>query len=277
MLRTLTEIKKCTIVATDGDIGSISDVYLEDEGWTVRYFVVNTGTWLPGRKVLISPMSIRTERSDAGHIAVNLTRDQVRHAPDVDTAMPVSRQQELEVASHYGHPSYWEGPYRWGGGPFPGYWTEGGGDFASSRVPSSVEREIRARQEENKDPHLHSANKLVGYYIAAKDGDIGHVEELVLEERDWAIRYIVVDTRNWLPGRKVVISPSWVDRVSFEDSKLYVDMDRDAIESSPQYEFSRLDRGYETRLYHHYGKSGYWEESPESWKGERPKDERRAA
>jgi hypothetical protein len=268
MLRSVAELKGCTVGAKDGDIGSVKDVYIDDQGWTVRYLVVDTGTWLPGRQVLISPMSFRGEHQ-SGRLVANLTRAQVKDSPDIDTALPVSRQHEQVFSSHYGYPPYWEGPYRWGGGPLPGYWADAGFAARAPQRPSAVEQEIMARREQDMDPHLRSAAEITGYYLEASDGEIGHVEELVVDDRDWAVRYLVIDTRNWLPGKKVVISPTWVERVSYEDSKVYVGMTRETVEQAPEYDpYARnaLDRGYETKLYGHYNKRGYWEEEPESWR-----------
>jgi PRC-barrel domain len=263
MLRSFTELTQCTVGATDGDIGSIEDVYIEDQGWTVRYLVVDTGTWLSERKVLVSPMSFRYGDHQPGRLSVGLTRAQVKDSPDVNTALPVSRQHELLFSTHYGYPPYWEGPYRWGGGALPGFWAEA--DIAP-RVPTAIEREIRARQEESMDPHLRSAKEIIDYYLEAKDGEIGHVEELLVDDRDFAVRYMVIDTRNWWPGKKVVISPGWVDRVSYEESKVHVGMTRDTVQSAPEYDRDSLDRSFEAKLHAHYQKRGYWEEPQESWK-----------
>jgi hypothetical protein len=265
MLRSVSNLKGSTVEATDGSIGSIADVYIEDQGWTVRYFVVDTGTWLPGRKVLVSPMSLR-DRQEAGRLFVNLTRDRVKNCPDVDTALPVSRQRELLYAGHYGYPPYWEGPYRWGGGPLPGYWAEAGMASSQPRVPTAVEREVRARLEQSSDPHLRSAKQITGYYVEAKDGEIGHVEDLVVDDGDWAVRYLVIDTRNWLPGKKVVIAPTWIHDVSYEASKVYTEMTRETIENAPAYDPASLDRPYEVALHGHYQMRGYWDDTPESWK-----------
>jgi len=196
---------------------------------------------------------------------VNLTRDRVKNCPDVDTALPVSRQRELLYAGHYGYPPYWEGPYRWGGGPLPGFWAEAGMG-SRQRVPTAVEREVRARLEQSLDPHLRSAKQITGYYVEAKDGEIGHVEDLVVDDGDWAVRYMVIDTRNWLPGKKVVIAPTWVHDVSYEASKVYTEMTRETIEKAPAYDPASLDRPYEVALHGHYRKPGYWDDTPESWK-----------
>jgi uncharacterized protein YrrD len=256
MLRTISSLKGLTIGAVDGDIGSVYDVYFDAERWTVRYFVVDTGTWLSGRRVLISPMSLRASESFEDHLDVGLTRAQVEQAPSWDTDKPVSRQHEVAHSIYYNYPYYWSGPARWGIG-----WDPYTGVGATAPRPTAVEEEIIARERESADPHLHSARAVLGMYVHASDEDVGHVEDLLVDDRTWALRYVVIDTRNWLPGRKVLIAPSWIKDMSWDDSKVYVDHTRAEIEAAPPYDPSRpMERPQEVLLYEHYGRAKYWEE-----------------
>ena len=289
MLLSVRELEGFTIGAIDGDIGSVHDVYFDDQSWTVRYQVVDTGTWLPGRRVLISPMSVREPSWSDQRLRVELTRDQIQNSPDVDTAKSISRESEEALVRHYGLDPYWFGPHRWGavaypypygpvvpplGDPVPAV------DPETSRAleregwqnvgPEHVE-EKHLPEERRVDAHLRSAREVMGYDIQALDGGIGHVEDFLLDDRSWAIRYLIVDTRNWLPGKKVVIAPEWVEEVSWSDSKVVVSLTRDQIEHSPEYDPSRpLEREDESRLYQHYGRPTYWER-------ENPEDRDRAA
>jgi hypothetical protein len=249
MLKAISDLKGAALAATDGEIGSVADVYIDAASWTVRYLVVDTGTWLPGRKVLISPLAVRGAVWGADRIPVNLTKAQVEASPSVDTEQPVSRQYELEYARYYGYPSYWGGPYRWGTAQYPA-------DVAPLTGPPYEPEAPR----EPGDPHLHSARDLMGSYIEATDGDIGHVEDFLVDDREWAVRYMVVDTRNWLPGKKVLVSPEWIRDVSWADSRVYVDLTRQGVESAPEYDPDRpLERADESRLYRHYQRRQYWE------------------
>jgi sporulation protein YlmC with PRC-barrel domain len=247
MLRAASNLKGMSIAATDGDIGSVQDLYFDDMSWTIRYLVVDTGTWLPGRKVLISPMSVAAgDRSHA--VPVRLTKSQVESSPSVDADKPVNRQYEEEYSQYYGYPYYWSGPYRWGAVPYPGEST-----WTAEAMPAAL---IAG----GGDPALRSVRDVTGYYIEASDGDIGHVEDFLVDDREWAIRYMVVDTRNWWPGKKVVVSPGWISRVSWVDSKVYVDLSRDGVQTAPEYDSDRIvEREYETRLFKHYGRRNYWE------------------
>jgi hypothetical protein len=254
MLREITSLKGLTVSASDGDIGSVHDVYVDAKQWTVRYIVVDTGTWLSGRRVLVSPRSIRAPVLE-DRLNVALTKSQVEQAPSWDTDKPVSRQHEIAYAQYYDHPYYWVGPARWGWGWDPLIGT------APVPRPDPVEEEIVARERDSADANLHSARDVIGHYVQAADDDIGHVEDFLVDEVTWAVRYLVVDTGNWLPGRKVVISPAWIERVSWEDSRVYVDLRRSEVEAAPPYDPGvPLERALETRLYDHYRRPTYWDE-----------------
>ncbi len=93
----------------------------------------------------------------------------------------------------------------------------------------------------------------------ATDGQIGHVEDFIIDDETWAIRYLIIDTQNWLPGKKVLLSPRWIESVSWDESKVFVSISRKAVEQSPEYtEESLLTREYETGLHKHYNRQGYW-------------------
>ena len=113
------------------------------------------------------------------------------------------------------------------------------------------------------DPHLRSTHDVSGYHIQAADGEIGHVEDFIIDDETWAIRYLVIDTRNWWPGKKVLVSPQWIERVSWDESKVFVNLSRETIKQSPEYtEESLLTRDYETGLHRHYNRQGYWVDEP---------------
>lgn len=260
MLRNLSTLNGFTIGAADGDIGRVTDFYFDDQTWTIRHLVVDTGRWLAGRQVLISPLSFKALDWDSSRIVVNLSKQQIENSPSIETDKPISRQREMDYYGYYGMPYYWSGPYRWGAWATPlGY----GAPVPAAGPPpslSATEREMWAREHQEGDPHLRSVEAVNEYYIRASDGDIGHVEDFVIDDRDWAIRYVVVDTRNWLPGKKVLVSPEWIQDISWSDSLVHLNLTRQQIENSPEYDPSRpLERPYETRLYDYYGRPRYWD------------------
>ncbi|HEX5085122.1 MAG TPA: PRC-barrel domain-containing protein [Blastocatellia bacterium] len=227
-------LKGSAIIARDGAIGEIDDLYFDDERWTVRYLVVNAGAWLFRREVLISPISIDKVDETNNQVLVHLTRDQVKDSPDIDTQKPVSRQHETAFMDYYGYPYYWGGPYLWGDAAFP----------ATLTMPPAVESQIAAaatarmsermpekvgESEETYDERLRSANEVRGYHISAADGEIGHVDDFILDDGDWAIRSIVIKTGGWLSGRKTLLSPQSIERISWTESKMFVNLTRNQI------------------------------------------------
>jgi uncharacterized protein YrrD len=264
MLREVKDMMGLTIAATDGDIGHVRNFYFDDEAWVIRYLIVETGTWLSNRKVLVSPMALREPNRDAAKFPARLTREQVRNSPSIDTDKPVSRQHEAEFYRYYGYPYYWGSSGFWGAGYYPGAMLTGVGygGSGSEYLAMQVEQERLARevdQHANDDPHLRSCKEVIGYRIEAVDGDIGHVQGLLLDEKSWAIRYLIVNTSNWWLGHQVLIAPEWITDVSWLDRKVMIDLARQAIQDAPPYDPALLlDRPQESLVYEHYGRNGYW-------------------
>lgn len=262
MLQSLNNLKGHGISATDGDIGSVAQFFFDDENWTIRYLVVDTGNWLPGRHVLISPIALSGAYRAAEMLNVTLTKEQIQDSPDIDTDKPVSRQHETDYFTYYGYPPYWYGGGVWGAGAYPlGLTVPAAGLAYPDRVgvatgyagTGAATEAVRA--EEQGDPHLRSTNEVIGYYIEAKDGDIGHVEDFIIDDASWAIRYMVVDTVNWWPGKKVLVAAQRIERVSWGESKLFVDLTREKIKQAPEYDPSVIGTSeYEHKLYDHYGR-----------------------
>lgn len=259
MLRTVESIDGYTIQATDGEIGSVKEVYFDDERWGIRYLVVETGSWLSSRQVLISPYSIKNVDNTDQAIEVSLTREQVKNSPSIDTHQPISRQLEGAYSQYYGYGNYWTGPYLWGVAGMPEYPMPD-----SSGIPPFAERPEDVAQripEQSQDTHLRSSNKVSGYHILGADEEIGHVKDFIFDDTDWAIRYLLVDTRNWWPGgKKILLGTQWIARIDWTDSTVQSTLTREQIMNSPEYDESLpLDRDYETRLHDFYNKPGYWD------------------
>lgn len=252
MLTNATHLKGLTIRATDGDIGTVEQFYFDDETWAIRYLVVNTGSWLAGRQVLISPFSVVHSDLADKRLDVSLTKKQVENSPDIDTHKPVSRQHEAAYLGYYGYPCYWGGPYLWG----PSLYPMSVGVPPRTVPPQAPADKIR---QESEDSHLRSAEGVTGYHLDAHGGEIGHVDGFVVDDNTWAVRYIEVATRNWWPGKKVLVSPAWIDHVSWMQSKAYIGLTREAIQDAPPYvDSDPITREYEDRLYAHYGRPPYW-------------------
>ena len=264
MLREVKDMVGSTIAATDGDIGHVRDFYFDDEAWVIRYLIVETGTWLSKRKVLVSPMALRELNWDVNRFPAGLTREQVRNSPGIDTDKPVSRQHELEFHHYYGYPYYWGSSGFWGMGYYPGSMLTGAGngESGSEFLAAQVEQERLAREvdeSEGDDPHLRSCREVTGYHIEAVDGEIGHVQGILVDEDSWAIRYLIVNTSNWWQGHQILVAPEWITDVSWFDRKVMIDLTRQAIQDAPHYDPASLpDRPQEDLVYEHYGRNGYW-------------------
>jgi uncharacterized protein YrrD len=221
MLRSAKDLFGTALHAADGLIGHVHDIYFDDHKWTVRYYVVDTGHFLPGRKVLIPPHAV--DHAAPGEVAfpVRLTCDQIRHSPEIDTDRPVERRAEASLYDYYGWTPYW---------------------FPMEAAPQIHFYEDAAHREktvtEGKaggDPHLRSAREVIGYHVGATDGEIGHVHDFLIDDETGVIRYAVVDTRNWLPGKHVLIEPKWIRTVHWAESKVWLVLSRDAVWHSPEY------------------------------------------
>ena len=247
MLRSVDEVTGYVLDAQDGEIGRCKGFLFDDESWTVRYMVADTRKWLPGRKVLISPISLAEPDWESNRFPVHLTKDEVKGAPLLRQDEPVSRQEEESIHKYYGYPYYWVGMELWGLAANP------------TVLRNAAQERLLEMPEEEGDPHLRSAEEVMGYHIAAQDGEIGHVEDFILDDETWTLRYLVVDTRNWLPGRKVLISPTWAREFDWAAEKAFIDLTQEEVKNSPVYEpRAPVNRDYEARLYDYYGRPVYW-------------------
>ena len=221
--------------ARDGEFGKVKDFYFDDHLWTIRYLVADTAEWLVGRQVLISPKSLISVDRGGKSIAIDLTKKQIEDSPPLRTDKPISRQFERAYHGFFGWTMYW--------------------GFEDERA----KHEERARQRNRGDPDLRSANAVRGYHIHASDGPVGHVDDFVIDDETWAVRYLIVDTRDWLPGKKVLISPQWIERISWKQKQVFIAHSRDAIQQAPEYrDQSPVTRDYEAALHDHYNSTGYW-------------------
>jgi hypothetical protein len=243
MLRRLSEIKNFALAARDGEIGKVKELYFDDESWVTRYLVADTGGWLTGRQVLVSPKALGMINEERQVVSVDLTKSQVEKSPSIETDKPVTRQYEEAWHQYYGYPGYWFAPEAIAFGTTP----------PLAEVPPA-DREPR----EKGDPHLRSTSEVTGYSIHANDGDIGHVDDFIVDDGDWMIRYIVI-SRGGLPGRTVILATEWTDQVSWEERKVFVPLTREAIKDAPEWnEAQPITRAFETRLHDYYGRKGYW-------------------
>lgn len=259
MLRSIKDMIGYPIDALDGEIGRCDDFLLDDEHWTIRYLVADTRKWLAGRRVLISPYQFGNPdlATFRRHFPVNMTRQRIKGSPELDADAPVSRRYEMEMARYYEYYPYWVGTGVWGAGVALPMGAAAMGAAASPAVPDDLKPE-----DDGVDPgdsHLRSAGEVMGYHVSARDGEIGHVEDFIVETTSWTIRWLVVDTRNWLPGRKVIVSPDWFKTIDLGGKTIGVDLDQEPIKNAPEFRpHAAVNRDYEGELYDYYGRPTYW-------------------
>ena len=252
MLSKAKTLKGYGLQSLDGMIGKVKEFYFDDKYWTIRYLVADTGDWLTDRQVLISPYALVAVNTEKQHVVINLSRKQIEDSPSLNSDKPVSRQFEQAYYKYHGWPLYWGGQHAWG--------------FSPGIVRDPEEWVKSPEGGKTWDPQLRSSHEVSGYNIQGADGGIGHVEDFVIDDETWAIRYLIVDTRDFWPGRKVLVSPQWIERVSLGELKVFVNLSREAIKQSPEYtDESQLTRDYEARLHQHYNRRGYWVDEPATW------------
>jgi sporulation protein YlmC with PRC-barrel domain len=228
MLQSIGKLYGERLGTSDGEIGRVKDFYFDEQNWAVRYLVADTGTWLTSRQVLISPYAIGSLYEDGKVMLVNLTRKQIEDSPSIATHKPVSRQYEEQYHSYYGWPYYWEGDGLWGGmRSFPILQEPPnflpGGQPVDARSPHK-----RA------DAHLRSTQAVKGYHLQASDGIVGHVSDFMMDDESWVIGRLVIKTGHRFTGKEVLIPTSKVNRISYDESTVFVNLTKEAVEQSPE-------------------------------------------
>lgn len=252
MNRNIKNLVGFSLKETDGEIGNIEDFYFDDITWKVRYLVVKTGNWFTGRKVLISPKSLQKADWENEEFLVSLTQDQIKNSPDIDTEKPVSRQQEEQLYSYYPWGTYWGAdPAEHGGGIFGAMPSQlYNSEVASSEIQSVIPAE-------NGDQHLRSTGNVTGYKIHTTDGEIGKVVDYIIDDTNWKINYLVVESGSWLDSRKVLLAVQWIKEVNWENSVVVVSVTTGEVKNSPQFDIDQVvNESYERSLYDYYGKPG---------------------
>jgi sporulation protein YlmC with PRC-barrel domain len=226
MLRSIKQLQGNTLGASDGEIGQVKDFYFDDQKWAIRYVIVETGTWLTGRAVLISPRAFGRLHEADKVLRVKLTRKQIENSPSINTHKPVSRQYEEEYHQYYGWPYYWQGDALWG----------------TSSVPMVVlppvsgpskSMPVEGAQHNQPAAHLRSTNAVNGYHIRASDGTIGHVSDFMIDDESWAMAQVIVKTGHRFSGKEVQIPTGKVERISYDESTVFVNLTSNAVENSP--------------------------------------------
>lgn len=253
------------VFAIDGQVGVLEDFLFDDEKWTIRYFVIGVGNWLDKRQVLLSPICLDMVDQNRAGLNVIADKQTIKDSPDVLSEPPISRQQEVKIHNHYGWSHYWAGNELWGPHPSPRALTSlGRGKMGDEEVDDKVFEEVRELQEKSQPTNLRSikeiASQLTGYSISAQDGNFGHVDDVLIDEDTWTIRYFVIDTMKWWPSKHVIISPDWITDISWADRHVVIDLTQQDIKDGPVYDPDQtLSKPFEEEVHDAYKKKAYWE------------------
>jgi len=235
MLHNTKDLYGYKLSASDGDIGRVRDFYFDDKTWVLRYLVADTGSWLTGRLVLLSPHAFGALDEQEKTLHVKLSRKQIENGPSIESHKPVSRQYEVDYYRYYGWPAYWDGGALWGMGSYP-----------VVMPPSADELEAHVQHHHRDDKHLQSATSINGYPIQTTDGPIGHVTGFMVDDKSWAIRELIVETGHWYAGKEILIAPAKVARISYEESQVHVNLTKADIERTGENKVVRAGAGKRT-------------------------------
>ncbi len=216
MRRNINSLYGCKLAALDGDIGQVQDFYFDDQAWVVRYLVADTGSWLSGRQVLLTPLTFGHLDRAGKALPVKLTRKRIENSPSIELHRPVSRQHEIDYHQYYGWPVYWA--------------LTGFGGYPVVVAPSEDQIEAQRSHPHRENKHLRSTRAVAGYAIHAADGEIGSVRGFIVDDKTWTIRDLVAEAGHWYSGKEVLIASAKIGRISYEDSRVFVNLTKSAIQ-----------------------------------------------
>lgn len=256
MFRSLSELFGYTLQAKDGEIGQVHDFYFDDEeAWVARYLVINTGRWIFGRKVLISPAALGQPNWAGESLPVDLTREQIKESPDMNTALPISRQQQIALHEHYRWPPYWNLAT-----PFSTSTVSGTAAMLKIETPKDNEKKKFVERMMQQNATLRSAQEVFGYAVRGDDGDLGQIDDIILDDKTWKFVYVVLDTSTWLSkGKKTLIAIPWIKWISYNDQEIQLELSQQIIADSPPYNpETPINHSYEEVLYDYHGRPYLW-------------------
>jgi hypothetical protein len=185
------------VVGSEGAAGCVLDVLFDDRSWHVKYLVVRLGGRLSAWHVLLKPDLVTHAAWTERELHVPLSGREFRQLPGVQSDPPVAYRQELQAARF----SAWE----------------------AGRIEDVVL---------DGDPHLRNMRAVTGHRVEASDGPVGRIAEFIIDDEYWTVRYVVVNTGRLLPSLRVLIAPTWVETISWEDRVVRLSATREELESS---------------------------------------------
>lgn len=245
MLYRLKDLDGFIVNASDGEVGELVEFYLNDQDWKIRYLVVKTKIDGEEKLALISPIAVQQLNIEDKSILLDVTTAQVAQSPLINEETPVTREHEIMLHNYFEWPFYWDEE---------GIPSGLAGDLtAVPLIEMSMDVQEKVAAEEEGRPHLRTIREIRGYEIKARDGVIGQMDDFIIDDASWNVMYMIVDTGNWLSGRKVLVSPQWIERISLAENSVSVELSIDTIQNSPEYDESvPINNEFENRLRSHY-------------------------
>jgi sporulation protein YlmC with PRC-barrel domain len=264
MLHKVSDLKGKKIHCTDEEFGTVRDTYIDIDTWTLRYIVVDTGGMMSGRQVIVSPRSVKSISAE-GDVYVTLSRSQLEDAPTLEDNLAPSRAFEQTYFDYIGSPYYWNGPFLWGAYPSPmdveavnvqpAPPVRDAADRVATDRDHGKDYEEISRLESGGEPRMYSTKEVDGYHLRATDGEIGHVDDFVMDDQTWQVRYFIADTSNWWFGHKVLIDTAYVNAIDLHDRKVDIELTAEQIKDSPDFDDSKpIESHYADALDQHYRK-----------------------
>jgi len=245
MQHSVNNLVGCTVNVKDCELGKVNEFYFDDIAWSIRYLVVKAGNWMSERILLIPQAALGAADWKSGRFNINLTMKQVKNSPDIDTDKIITRQTEIDLFNYYSLHYYWGNEFY----ARPIIMDS----FKSFTNLKMVAEEDEFSQDLNNNQYLLSTNKVKGYNIHANDGEIGHVEDYILDDENWNLRFLIVDTHNWKPGKKVLILPRWIKHIDNDQSKVFLNLSQESVKNIPEFDPSQpIGTNYDTELFNHY-------------------------
>lgn len=244
MKRSLKKILEYKVLTNDKTEGDIQDFLFDEKRWTIRYMKADFGNFFSPEKVLIPKEFLEAPDWQNRFFPIKMSNDEIDKCPNLDDHQPVSRKYEEMLFEHYDLKPYWYSAYT-----VP---------IASSFYPPRPLKVPSAEIDENKlDTILRSFEEVKGYHIQAVDGKIGHIEDIIVDDDDWQIVYVAIDTSNWLPwSKKVLIAIDWMETISYEKREVKINLHTESIKNAPEYDESQtIDESFEKTLYDFYSAS----------------------
>ncbi len=259
MYRSTGIVRNVMVCATDGPFGKVDQFLFDSRSWAIRYIVVETGSLFTEEKKLLSPVSFHSFGPEG--LRVNISVEQIRKSPGIDTEQPVSRRKELEIHRYYGWPYYWNYPLYTStlGTPlYPGYGAYPYSPLNADR--NYIQNGTPVQENKNtSEEELRSTIEVTGYIVSVRDRNIGNVIDFFFDDELWVLRYTVAETGCFFAGKRIVLASQWSRNIEWETKTVYFDIDPTIIERSPLYDTGiQITRDYETRLFDHYHKPYYW-------------------